>query len=459
MSRLPVSLPISLVPFFASTPRSLAVAFTLMATTSAPARVHAQSTAAPAASPTAISGAPSSTDALTPLAKTTTVRELVRAVIARNPDIGERRARSAAAGVRTSLAGRLPDPQLRYEQRGLPLSRPFAYGSAESVMLGLSQTLPPPGTLDARARAAAAEESQSRLEERVRRRDLVAETRRAFAEYYRADRQLRLHQDHAEITARLVELARASYRAGRRGQQDVVRMGLELARVHGDLAHLAPELEATKAFLNSLLDRAPDAPLGPPEEILPPARSATTQPSTPPARAELTSAQLGITRAEATLAAAEHTARWPSVSFGVDYMYMPMSMYRHGYNAMVAVNLPWLTGSRADETVAARETLRAEQAAFTSVRNALRYDLAQATAQLQAAVGQFEVIDRDVIGQSQRNLEAAESAYAAGNTDALTMLDALRTHLDVAVDRIRALAHVEAAAAELARARGEESLP
>jgi outer membrane protein TolC len=233
-------------------------------------------------------------------------------------------------------------------------------------------------------------------------------------------------------------------------------MGLELARVHGDLAHLQPELQATKAFLNSLIDRAPDAPLGPPEDIVPPTRI-TEAPPAP--RAELTSAARTVTRAEALLEATQHSARWPSLSFGVDYMYMPQQMHRHGYTAMAAVNLPWLTGGRDDETRAAQATLRAEQQALASVRNALRYDLAQATAGLQAALGQFEVVDRDIVGQSRRNLEAAESAYAAGNADALTLLDALRTHLDVAVDRVRALAHVEAAAADLARARGEETLP
>ena len=103
--------------------------------------------------------------------------------------------------------------------------------------------------------------------------------------------------------------------------------------------------------------------------------------------------------------------------------------------------------------------MRAEQHALAATENALRYDLEEAAARLEAAHGQFLIIDRDIVAQARRNLEAAEAAYAAGNADALTLLDALRTQLDVSVDRIRALAHVEAAAADLARARGEEVLP
>ena len=231
------------------------------------------------------------------LRDTVRVRDLVRLALARNPELGERRARAAAARARVDLAARLPEPLLRYEQRGLPLSRPGAYGQAESVMIGVMQGLPAPGLVGARSKMADAEATQAQLAERLRRRELAAEVRRAFSEYYRADRQLRLHRDHAEVTARLVELARASYRAGRRGQQDVVRLGLELARVHGDVAHMEPELRATKALLNLLIDRAPGAPLGPPEEIVPPPSVAATRRSEAglaQRRAELGSAQQAV---------------------------------------------------------------------------------------------------------------------------------------------------------------------
>src|SRR5687768_506405 len=97
---------------------------------------------------------------------------------------------------------------------------------AESIMVGLRQTLPAPGLLTARQQQARAESERARVDQRIRRRDLVAQVRRAFAEYYRAERQLRLHREHADATGRLVELARSSYRAGRRGQQDVIRLSL-----------------------------------------------------------------------------------------------------------------------------------------------------------------------------------------------------------------------------------------
>jgi outer membrane protein, heavy metal efflux system len=404
--------------------------------------------------------APAADDVERVLAETVRVRDLVQLALARNPDVGERRARSEAARARIDLAGRLPETALRYEQRGLPLSRPLSYQNAESVMVGVMQMLPPPGVRRARTEMAAAEAKQATLAEKMRRRELTAEVRRAFSEYYRADRQLRLHRDHAEITARLVELARASYRAGRRGQQDVVRLGLELARVHGDVAHMEPELRASKALVNLLVNRPPEAPLGPPEEIsLPPAPAAADPAAATARREELATAEAAIARGQAALSLAEREGRWPSLSLGLDYMYMPMSPHQHGYTAMVAINLPWLSGAKRDEARAAAASLRAEEQALVATRNALRYDIEEARARLEAAHAQFLVIDRDITGQARRNLEAAESAYAAGNTDALTLLDALRTMLEVSVDRVRALAHVETAAADLARARGEEVLP
>ena len=390
--------------------------------------------------------------------------DLVRLALARNPDLEELVARVAAARGRRDLAGRLPEAELRYEQRGLPLAEPLAYKRAESLMIGLRQTLPVPGTLDARSRVAGAEAQRQVEGERQRRLELTAQVRRAFAEYYRSERQLRLHREHAELTARLVELTRSSYRAGRRGQQDVIRLSLELSRVHADLAHMEPELRAARALVNLLVNRPPQAPLGPPEELAPAtvadAASDKTDAATVEHRPEIAAARAAIAREQASADLARLGAWWPSLMLGLDYMYMPERHdMRHGYSAMVGLSLPWLSGGRRDERRIAGHNVRAEEKALEATRNALRYELEEARARYEAASAQYVVIERDIVGQARRNFEAAESAYAAGNADALTLLDAVRLYLDVRLDRVRALAHLETAAAELARAAGKGERP
>lgn len=394
------------------------------------------------------------------LAREARLEAILHLALDRNADLAEERARVASARARTSQAGRLPDLQLKYEQWGIPLRRPHAVQDSMFLMLGLSQTLPAPGTRAARARVAEQEATSAAASVATRRRELRAQVRRAFADYYRADRELLLHREHVEVAARLVELSRASYRSGRRGQQDVLRVSLELSRLHRDLAHIEQERISSQALLNALMNRDADAPLGPPAELEPAAlaQASFVAVDQPPdrERAEVAAATAAVRRSEASLELARREGRWPSVTLGADYMYMPFEHDRHAYGAMVVLNLPWVSPGRRDAVKAAEESVIAERHALESVRNVVRYEARDARARHEAARSTFVIVDQDLLPQAQRNFEAAQAAYSAGQGDAIGLVDALRSYLDIRLDRVRALVHLATTAADLARAAGEK---
>jgi outer membrane protein, heavy metal efflux system len=370
-----------------------------------------------------------------------------------NPELSERRARVAAARASARLAGRFPEAQLKYEQWGTPLRQPLALRESNTLMLGLSQSFPPPGTRAARARAADQETITSSASEETRRQDLIAEIRRAFAEYYRADREVALHREHVELTARLVELARVSYRAGKRSQQDVLRLSLELHRLHRDLAHVAQERTSAAAALNTLMNRPLDAPLGPPVELAPAAAPAVDEKrALAPGRPELVAARAALSRSEAALDLARREGRWPEVTVGADYMYMPGMPAPHGYGLMVMMSLPWLSGARRDAVDAAAQALAAERQALRSVQITLAFQARDARARFDAARATLEIIDKDLLPFAQRNLETAQAGYGTGQGDASVLVDALRSYLDTRIDRVKSLAHLEETATDLARA-------
>jgi cobalt-zinc-cadmium efflux system outer membrane protein len=391
------------------------------------------------------------------LAREARLEPILRLALTRNPDLAEDRARLRAARARARQAGRLPEVQLKYEQWGVPLRRPFALPEANAVMVGLSLTLPPAGAREARFRAADQEASAASASADSRRRDLHAQVRRAFAEYYRADREAVLHREHVELTERLVALTRSSYRNGQRTQQDVLRLSLELARLHRDVAHIEQERISAQSLLNALMGRPVDAALGPPVELEPPAApDVSAEKARDTRHAELAAARAALSRSEAALAVARTEARWPSVTIGGDYMYMPMMEHRHGYGAMVMLNLPWLSAGRGDAIEAAEQALAADRQAVESVRNVLRYEARDARARFEAARSTFDIVDRDLLPQARRNFETTQASYGAGQGDALGLVDGLRTYLDSRLDRVRGLAHLETAAADLARALGEQ---
>src|SRR4029079_1793041 len=89
------------------------------------------------------------------LARSARLETILRVALERNRDVAENDARARAAAARSEAAGRLPDLEAKYEQWGVPLSRPYALDRADTLMVGVRQTFPAWGSLDARGRAAA----------------------------------------------------------------------------------------------------------------------------------------------------------------------------------------------------------------------------------------------------------------------------------------------------------------
>ncbi len=205
------------------------------------------------------------------------------------------------------------------------------------------------------------------------------------------------------------------------------------------------------------MDRPPQAPLGPPEDLsVVPARDvAALERAIDDNRPEISAAARAIRRSEALLDGTRHAARFPNVMVGVDYWYMPINMeMHHCYGAMVGINLPWLSGRRRADEREAEETVQAEQHALASTRNAVRYELHDAAARLESARQSFTIIDQDLLSQAKRSLEATQAAYATGQGDAVGLLDALRSYLQVRIERVRALAELASSQADLERAAG-----
>jgi cobalt-zinc-cadmium efflux system outer membrane protein len=391
------------------------------------------------------------------LRRSARLETILRVALDRNRDVAENQARAAAAEARSRAASRLPDLELKYEQWGVPLSRPFALDRSDTVMLGVRQTFPAWGSLDARGRAAAEDAGSALDVSRARRQEIAAQVRRTYATYYRADQELRLHLEHVGLTSRVLELARLNQRTGHGSMQDILRLELERTRLHTDVARIEREQRSSRALLNALMDRPADAPLGPPEDltVLPSGDVTKLERGLDTNRPEIAAATRAVRRGEAALDGARRSARFPNIMVGLDYWYMPMNMdTHHGYGAMVGINLPWLSGRHRDEEREAERTVQAEQHALESTKNAVHYQLHDAAARLESARQSFTIVDQELLAQARRSLEATQAAYAAGQGDAVGLLDALRSYLQVRIERVRALAELASSQTDLERAAG-----
>ncbi len=117
------------------------------------------------------------------LARSARLETILRVALDQNRDVAENKARARAAEARSHAASRLPDLEAKYEQWGVPLSRPYALDRADTLMVGLRQTFPAWGSLDARGRAAAEDAGSAQDAARARRQEVGAQVRRTFATY------------------------------------------------------------------------------------------------------------------------------------------------------------------------------------------------------------------------------------------------------------------------------------
>lgn len=410
----------------------------------------------PAAVPPEAEAGPSSTSAEeAELAKETRVDLVLRLARQRNPDLREALERAAAASARIAGASAFPEPEAQVQLWQQPLSRPFDPKAGGMVMMGLRQSLPAPGLRAARGRAAQADADAARAGIQTRELDVVSQVRRAYAEYALAELEQLVHLDHMELTSRFVEMARAYYQDGRLSKQDFLRASAELSRLHGDVVATAQARRASGSFLNVLMGRDPDAPLGPARLEVPPQTEFSVEEAEHAleARPDLVAAHHAVLRSEAALDAARRGARWPGLMVGADYGYMPAEG-TSSYTLMVGGNLPWLWGRRDSEVREAERNLAADRAALESARRTAAFQVREAKTRLDAAREAYDVLDGQVVPQTRQAVETVEAAFASGQEASLGMLDALRAYLQVRLERARALARLHAALADLERAAG-----
>jgi outer membrane protein TolC len=394
-----------------------------------------------------------------PVLATGTVDAMVQHALVHNPDLVAERARVAEQLARVSVVARRPDPELKYEQWGVPLVRPYALGEADTLMVGVRQSFPAPGSLDAQERAARAEVEQAVLTLRARQLDVARQVESTCYQYLLAEREQAIHLEHAELTQRLVDQARSSFRVGATTEHDVLRVAVEIHRLHRDVARLDQRRLTAVALLNTLMGRPPATALTPSVEL------AATEIDLPLAqlealartdRPEVRAAVRGVARGTASVEAARAAATWPTFMVGLDYMYMPYMHERHSYGAMVSVSLPWFGSRRRDQTTASERGVTADRHAVTAATTTVHYEVTAAFAGYQAARSSYLITSRDLVPAAQRSLEAAQAGFAGGRGNTAVLLDALRAVLDIRLEEIRALVELKQSIIDLERAVGTE---
>jgi outer membrane protein TolC len=388
-----------------------------------------------------------------------TLEAVLQEALDRNPTLIVLRQRFEAARHRPAQQRFLMAPTLEAQIWQWPI-RAVNPLNTNMYMFTVSQDIPGRGKRFLRTGVAEKEVELAENEIAVLARDVVDRVKRTYAELFVTRKEIDIHLATVDLLRQFADISQAKYVTGRISQQDVLKAVVELSTLHDDLVVLDEREQLAGARLNTLLDRAPEALIGPlvePRERakLPPANE--LQRLALERQPELKAARLERERAEAALAVANRDYK-PDFFARGGYMVMPRD--RDAWTATIGMTwpgAPWARGrldARLSEVTAEIAAAKAEERA---VENGIRLAVQEAYVRATAAIQRAALLRTSVVPQSEQTLEVARVAYQTGRVGFLDLIDNQRVFLHAQLSYYQALSALEQAVADLERASGTDA--
>lgn len=416
--------------------------------------------------PIALLAALAAPAALRAQASATTLSDIYRIAREQSPRLRAAAALVDARAAMEASAGLPPDPALQvgimnFSVPGLSANMPTSMAPSIQAMqmlpigkLGVSRDI---AELSTRLAAAAAEEAWWEVRSRAA---------MSYYETWQADRQLAVMRESLQWLQNIASVAKAMYTAGEGGQSDVLRAGVEVARMESDIKRMQAMRTAAAARLNAVLDRPADTEVG--GLVFDPQPLALPSQDTLLAWAEayrpmLDQGRTEVAQARARIKLAKREI-WPDLAVGVQYGQRRGSAGEMGAaetermgSLMVGFTLPVFARQR---QLKMREEARAmEQMAAADLavmRAGVGARIAELVATLDRARTLVELYRTQVLPQARGTVESSFSSYRVGRVDFMTLVDAQMTRNQYEQELVVLLAEYGTATAELEMTIGRE---
>ena len=377
-----------------------------------------------------------------------------------NPEIHVLQNKLQSARARGNQSTSLEDPELNLEAWGIPLNRPASIRSANPIVLGLRQKVPFFGKRALKSEIAGSEVRMAEEELRAKQVEVVAKVKNAYADYFLAGKSIEIAKAHLELIRQVSLTAENLYKVGKAPQQDVIKALLEQTDLLNRLNMAERELETTKARLNTLLNRHPDAQLGLPAELsLVRLRLSFTElerlvlDNNP----ELEGMEQNVRRSEKVIELAQRNQKYPDFMFGLQYWVAPDQKQKHMYNPMVSLTIPFSPWTKGKHDLEVEEALAERQAAksqLDAMKNTALLAVREMFVRARAAEKSVAFYQEGLLPQAQQSFEATVAAYQTGQVNFATMLEGQRTIRETRLGYYKALVEHEQSVVDIEKAVG-----
>lgn len=384
--------------------------------------------------------------------------DALREVVEKNPDLAALRQQVDVVRQRPRQERVLDAPMAEAQIWQWPVNT-LNPANTNMYMFMLTQDVPGRGKRDLRAAVAEKAVALAEVDVAVRARDVLNEVKQAYAALFIARKAIDVHLQSVELLRQITDVSQAKYSTGRISQQDVLKPTLELSRLHGDIIEFGEQANTAAARLNVLMDRPPEAPIGPlvePREqrLLP----ATTdlQRMAIERQPELQRSRLEIEHAEAELASVKRD-RQPDFVVQGGYMLTPrMTDAWMGRIGITWPTAPWSRGKLTARVAEQTSAVEAAKGRERAMENRVRLAVQEAYVRAAAAQERAALLRTTILPQSRQTFDVSRAAYQTDRLDFQSLIDNERVLLASELDYFKALSDFDLAVADLERAIGAE---
>lgn len=389
---------------------------------------------------------------------------LLQAAERTNPSLRAARLRAEAQTLKEPQASALPDPSVQGTGHVYPTVT--ARGPQRSQWQ-VRQSIPFPGKRGLRGEVAALGADAAEADAEALAQNLALRIETAYYELYRVQRREELLRAFEEELRQFESAASTRYEVGDGSQQSILKAQVERGRLDMRRENLRADRESTLQSLARLTGRADLETPERPVEVTAPGElrgvSESMGEDLAEGRPEAKALRRRIEKAESETALARR-AFWPDFTVGAAYTDVregdltPTMTGRDALTVSIGVSIPLWRGKQEARLEEAQVERRRAEAELDDFRLQVQSKVRDLRERLRRQQRQLTLLSKQLIPQAETSLEATLSAYKAGRTDFLDLLDAERTLFQLQMDRVDTHVRALQTAAELEHALGQISL-
>ncbi len=373
-----------------------------------------------------------------------TLDSLITVALERNPAIHAAAYRRSAAEFKAKSTGWLPDPTLSMAVLNLPrTSLSFDETPMSGVVLGLSQAVPWPGKLSAKADIADLSARVKETDLAARRAAVIREVTHFYYEFSHWASAEWVLTEKMQLVESIIRVAQTRFANGDGSLQNVLRSETSKARIENRILMARQKASSALLQLARLTDnpKTVDAELAP---ILPQIHQQDLVTDSELPNPWLAKASFGWAVAKRKVDLAK-SAYWPNLMFGVDYRIrkdIPMDAVsgEDFLTFKVGLSLPiWFFGRQRNQTAAAEHSYLAAQANEHAVRNHIDRQVADVSLALRSLRERTEQYETIILPQAEAARKAALVAYEVGRVDFNGLLSAQLDVMNIELERLELL--------------------